>query len=661
MSKGNESVEMQEFSMVNPTFGLTRETHTRAASPTAQRSNTPNSSSGRFLPRNSWAVLRRNTLLTIAGEVDPITGEVVAPKSIRSAVKHKFNVWCLQGKGNAAVKAFYYFIFSIIVLFYAKERVEEANYKYYLSTAISEAVIVNSENPLLEVTDEDSLWKYLNGPILSLTKSCSNSTSQSCYASISDSVLLIDDFVLTQLRRKPIKRGTAAGTSKCFVPSIMNSKLDATITSCYLDFMESGPDLKLWVNSTVVPDTIAECFALYFEDGNSLKALSERKQEFSPADAPTLNAVQNTWFHLHYGSVGYRVCKLSFLGDNFKENIRMLKQYNYIDRGSTVFILDFTVYSTDMQAVAHVHLVFEFLPSGDIYPNFNIDVFSVSGLSSDGTTESFGLLVLVEIVVAIQFISLLLNIYGAGLGNIRKFCFDAALMYNILCIMTFTSVFAMEHYLVMLRQEAVAETNTIKRNTYIGQISFLENFMTSALAIAVLLTVFRIIQFLKFSKRTSLVIRTIERAFKESGFTLVTVVLVVFSYALAFYIALGNTMKQFRNLRTSFITCLASLFVEIDLIEEILLHSRYLGPVLLITYMFFVSFVVLSLFLAIIEGAFEDIKREAKEEEVDPFVLAIREEAQKQKKNLAAFRSLPQALIKLRSKNGNKNPPPSSP
>ena len=27
---------------------------------------------------------------------------------------------------------------------------------------------------------------------------------------------------------------------------------------------------------------------------------------------------------------------------------------------------------------------------------------------------------------------------------------------------------------------------------------------------------------------------------------------------------------------------------------------------------------------AIIEGAFEDIKREAKEEEVDPFVLAIR-------------------------------------
>ena len=107
--------------MVNPTFGLTRETHTRAVSPTAQRSNTPNSSSGRFLPRNSWAVLRRNTLLTIAGEVDPITGEVVAPKSIRSAVKHKFNVWCLQGKENAAVKAFYYFIFSIIVLFYAKE------------------------------------------------------------------------------------------------------------------------------------------------------------------------------------------------------------------------------------------------------------------------------------------------------------------------------------------------------------------------------------------------------------------------------------------------------------------------------------------------------------------------------------------------------------
>ena len=153
-------------------------------------------------------------------------------------------------------------------------------------------------------------------------------------------------------------------------------------------------------------------------------------------------------------------------------------------------------------AGAHVHLVFEFLPSGDIYPNFNIDVFSVSGLSSDGTTESFGLLVLVEIVVAIQFISLLLNIYGAGLGNIRKFCFDAALMYNILCIMTFTSVFAMEHYLVMLRQEAVAETNTIKRNTYIGQISFLE-FYDERASNSCLIDCVPYYSILKFSKRTS--------------------------------------------------------------------------------------------------------------------------------------------------------------
>ena len=72
--------------------------------------------------------------------------------------------------------------------------------------------------------------------------------------------------------------------------------------------------------------------------------------------------------------------------------------------------------------------------------------------------------------------------------------------------------------------------------------------------------------------------------------------------------------------------------MEIDLIGEILLHSRYLGPVLLITYMFFVSFVVLQFISGNYQGAFEDIKREAKEEEVDPFVLAIREEAQKEKK-----------------------------
>ena len=156
---------------------------------------------------------------------------------------------------------------------------------------------------------------------------------------------------------------------------------------------------------------------------------------------------------------------------------------------------------------------------------------------------------------------------------------------------------------------------------------------------------------MKFSKRLSLIILTIERAFAESGFTLLTVVLVVFSYALAFYISLGNAMKEFRNLRTSFITCLASLFVEIDLIEEIMVHSRYLGPLLLITYMFFVSFVVLSLFLAIIEAAFEAIKSEAKEEKVDPLLAAFKEEAKKHKRQLAAITSLPNALKKLKTVN----------
>ena len=599
---------------------------------------------------------KRNSWLAIGGAIDPGTGNLQTPpdgigKNFKRQFKKKVNKWCFKGEGNPAVKAFYYMLFTALVLFYGLARVEEASYKYYLSNAISERILSDENNPFLDVHNVDTFWSYLHGPLASITKKCSNTTNPECYASISDSVILTDDFVFMQLRRQPTLRKfytDATGKSNCYVPPILNKRLDKEINSCYLDFILTKPDLNLWANKTIIPENIESCFLLYeFGHDGQAKSKVRRQSVFTMDTAPVVNTRYNTWFHLDYGSKGYRICTFDFLGESLKQGLKSLEQYEYIDRGTTIVFVDFTVYSMDLQAIAHVQLIFEFIPSGDIYPTYKIDVFSVSGLTKSGTTSSFGILIFVEIAVSIQILALLMNSYGVGRHSPKDFFCDFNFIYNALCIIMYLFVFAFEHYLIGLRQQIITRENTIERNMNIMDIAFYESFMTGALSIAVLMTVFRVLQYLKLSKRLSLIVLTIERAFEESWFTLFTVILVVISYALAFYIELGGSMKQFRNFRTSFITCLASLFVEIDLIEEIFIHSRYLGPALLITYMFFVSFVVLSLFLAIIEGAFEAIKKEAEEETVDPLLAAFRQEAAKQKRHVAALKSFPRALTKL--------------
>eukprot|EP00943_MAST-04B_sp_MAST-4B-sp1_P004486 g4486.t1 len=599
---------------------------------------------------------KRGSLLAVGGSIDPDTGDIVPPsaKDFKTAAVKELDKWCLKGEGNTAVKAFYYIAFTILLLLYGMERVEEANYKYYLSNAISERILTDESDPFSGVNNADSFWSYVHGPLSSITKSCSNTTNKDCYASISDSVVLIDDFVFMQLKRKASLRddNNYGENTGCYVPPILNKNLDKEINKCYLDFMRTEPDLRFWSNDTIIPNKISKCFLLY-DFGRNAEADEKhtRQTVFTTVTAPEVNTRYNTWFHLNYGYKGYRICTFNFCGESMKQELKLLQQHNYIDSGTTIVFVDFTVYSANLQAIAHVQLVFEFIPSGDIYPTYNIDVFSVSGLTEFGTTKTFGVLIILEIAVAIQLFSLMMNIYGVGRHKPREFFCNTFFIYNALCLTLYVLVFIMEHCLIALRQQVILEEDVILKNMNIVNIAYFEGFMTSALAIAVLMTVFRVIQFLKFSKRLSLIILTIERAFAESGFTLLTVILVVFSYALAFYISLGSAMKEFRNLRTSFMTCLASLFVEIDLIEEIMVHSRYLGPVLLVTYMFFVSFVVLSLFLAIIEAAFVAIKSEAKKEKVDPLVAAFKEEAKKHKRQLAAITSFPNALKKLRPVN----------
>ena len=138
---------------------------------------------------------------------------------------------------------------------------------------------------------------------------------------------------------------------------------------------------------------------------------------------------------------------------------------------------------------------------------------------------------------------------------------------------------------------------------------------------------------------------TIKRAFAESMYTFFTIILVLVGYSLAFYIAFGDKMNDFRNFRTSVLTCVASLFVEVDLREELMQSSRYLGPVLLLTYMFFVSFVVLSLFIAIIEGSFEAVKKEIQTDDVDPLYEAFLFQFDKRKTELTKMIQKPKKSI----------------
>ncbi len=555
---------------------------------------------------------------------DPETGERKTPKSFKQYATRKFDKWCLQGKGNRFVKAIYYFCFMLLVILYAKNRVEETPYKYYLAKSIS-AILEDSDFPLQDVRREEDFYNFLDGPLSSLTKECNNNTSSQCFASVSNNLFVVDDFVFKQLVVKPVARSSdGSGNSKCYIPPILKDTLEPHINSCYLDYSEAEVDTNTWINDTIVPDEIAHCYELYNQG--------------------SINVSFTAMFHISYGNTGYRICTADILGNDLKRKAKLMKQYNYIKDGTRVVYIDFTLVSTSLEAFAHVKLSFEFLVSADVLPYARIDVFSVSGISKNGFTKTFPLLIILQIVVAIYLFSIISNFYGTGC-KVKQFCCQFQVHYNLFCIASYLLVFVIEYRLISLKSNLIGQKDSVLKNFLIVDIAYYENLNSSALSVCCILSVFHVIEFLKFSKRFSIIMLTIKRAFAESMYTFFTIILVIVGYSLAFYIAFGDKMNDFRNFRTSVLTCVASLFVEVDLREELMQSSRYLGPVLLLTYMFFVSFVVLSLFIAIIEGSFDAVKKEIQKDDVDPLYEAFLFQFDKRKNELTKMIQKPKKSI----------------
>jgi len=80
-------------------------------------------------------------------------------------------------------------------------------------------------------------------------------------------------------------------------------------------------------------------------------------------------------------------------------------------------------------------------------------------------------------------------------------------------------------------------------------------------------------------------------------------VLIIFSYSLAFSLAFGAELYDYRNIGSSFITLIRMAFGDINY-DELEQANYVLGPILFITFVFFVTLVLMNLLVAILSEVY---------------------------------------------------------
>ena len=120
----------------------------------------------------------------------------------------------------------------------------------------------------------------------------------------------------------------------------------------------------------------------------------------------------------------------------------------------------------------------------------------------------------------------------------------------------------------------------------------------------------QVLHFLAGVPYMSTLLRTLSRASSQLIYFLIILFVLINAFAISFHLAAGTQMHDWRDLGSSYMSLLFIILGDVDLFG---LHraNRVVGPLLYIAFVFFILFVVVNIFLAIVRGTYEEEKKAA--------------------------------------------------
>uniref|UniRef100_A0A8C7RHV6 Polycystic kidney disease 2-like 1 n=1 Tax=Oncorhynchus mykiss TaxID=8022 RepID=A0A8C7RHV6_ONCMY len=292
-----------------------------------------------------------------------------------------------------------------------------------------------------------------------------------------------------------------------------------------------------------------------------------------------------------------------------EESAEILMEMNnnlWLDHGTRAVFIDFSTYNANINLFCVIRLLVEFPATGGAIPSYQIrtvkliryitywDYFII------GCEMVFCLFILYYIVEEI----LELRIHGFSYFSSIWNTLDVVVILLAIVAIIF-NVF-----------------RTIKVDKLLGKLleqpgiyadfeflAFWQTQYNNMNAVNLFFAWIKVFKYISFNKTMTQLSSTLGRCAKDiMGFAIMFFI-VFFAYAQLGYLLFGTEVKSF----STFVKCIFTQFriilgdFDYDAIER---ANRVLGPIYFVTYVFFVFFVLLNMFLAIINDTYSEVKEE---------------------------------------------------
>ncbi|KAM4810021.1 polycystin-2 [Rhinophrynus dorsalis] len=366
--------------------------------------------------------------------------------------------------------------------------------------------------------------------------------------------------------------------------------------------------LKVKNGSCTVPedlkDEIKDCYDFYSVRYEETEPFGLRNgTAWTYTSEKDLNGSSQWGIIATYSGAGYYL-DLSRNREDTAAQIAMLKRNLWLDRGTRAVFIDFSVYNANIDLFCIVSLLAEFPATGGLITSWQFQTVKLVRYISTfdyflaACEIAFCLFILYYIVEEFLEIRIHRLHYFRSLWN----CVD------IVIIVLSLTVIGIHLYKKSLEDEPLnkllADPNVFPN---FEALAYWQMHFNELAAAAVFFVWVKLFKFVNFNRTMTQLSTTMSRCTKDMLGFAVMFFIVFLAYAQFAYLVFGTQVHDFSTFQDCIFTQFLILMGDFNF-SEVEESNRILGPIYFTTFVFFMFFILLNMFLAIMNDTYTEVK-----------------------------------------------------
>ncbi|AWP05467.1 Polycystin-2 [Scophthalmus maximus] len=304
-----------------------------------------------------------------------------------------------------------------------------------------------------------------------------------------------------------------------------------------------------------------------------------------------------------YGGGGYYQ-DLSRTKEQSASQLQFLRDHLWMDRGTRAVFLDFSVYNGNINLFCIARLLAEFPATGGVVTSWQFQTVRLMRYVSSwdyfvGLCEvAFCIFVLYYVVEEVLEIRIHRLHYFKSVWN----CLDVLILaLSVVAIIMNITRTAM----VGNRLKGLLENDSAHPS--FEPLANLQVQFNNVAAVIVFFSWVKLFKFINFNKTMSQLSNTMSRCAKDLVGFAIMFFIIFLAYAQLAYLVFGTQVNDFSTFQASIFTQFRIILGDFEF-SEIEEANPVLGPIYFTTFVFFIFFILMNMFLAIINDSYSEVK-----------------------------------------------------